>query len=185
MKSEREIAQERMRVRLLYSLGDFNLANSAVTFLGECDPDEKYSRVQLRRYRCYETTAIVAYTRPFSEAKGEIPRLPFGMVSKELTEKQKRLHGRLMRLRNKVFAHSDTEMMRMFVRAFPIEIKDGRKFAFPEIVFDEGLTFIGAKHRELGELMLAVISAICERLFPEIQQRPKDFNLRKDYRRTV
>lgn len=45
MMSKRDIAEERLRVRLLYSLGDFNLANSAMAFLNECDADEKYSRV--------------------------------------------------------------------------------------------------------------------------------------------
>lgn len=79
-------------LRLLYSLGDFQLALSAAAFLGDCDPDAKYSKIELRRFRCYETTVIVAYTRPFSQSKGGIPPLTLKMTGAILSRDQKELH---------------------------------------------------------------------------------------------
>jgi hypothetical protein len=58
---------EGRRIRLLYSLGDLQLALSASAFLAECEPDEKYSKVELRRFRCYETALVTAYNRPTNE----------------------------------------------------------------------------------------------------------------------
>jgi len=43
----------------------------------------------------------------FSQSKGEIPQLSLKMTGAELTEEQTKLHEELLRLRNKVFAHSD------------------------------------------------------------------------------
>ncbi len=57
------LSQEQRRLRLLYSIHDLELALSAIVFLGECDPDERYDRAAIRRFRCYETAAIVAYAR--------------------------------------------------------------------------------------------------------------------------
>jgi hypothetical protein len=94
----------RQRIRLLYALGDFQLALSASAFLAECDPNEKYSKVDLRRFRCYETTIIMAYTRPFSQSKGSIPSLSLKLVGAQLDEAQRKLHQRLMDIRNKVLA---------------------------------------------------------------------------------
>ncbi len=47
---------------MIYSLGDLELALSAAAFLSEVDSDKTYNKVELRRFRCYETTVIVAYT---------------------------------------------------------------------------------------------------------------------------
>ena len=53
---------ERRRRRLLYSLNDLQQALSACEFLYECDETHTYSKIELRRFRCYETTLVVAYT---------------------------------------------------------------------------------------------------------------------------
>jgi hypothetical protein len=179
---ERKMFEDRQRLRLLYSLGDFQLALSAADFLYECDPDKKYSKVELRRFRCYETTAIVSYARPFSKSNGEIPPLPFKkIIAPHLNDGQKQLHWRLIDLRNKVFAHSDEEMMRMVSRTFPITFHDDMEFQFLETVFDEGLTLIGEDARQLINLIRFASHAVVKRLYNEIQEQPDDFNLRKDH----
>jgi hypothetical protein len=178
---ERSRTENRLRLRLLYSLGDIQLALSAAAFLSECDPDSTYSKVELRRFRCYETTIIVSYARPFSQARGEVPCLPFKTIRGELNKDQRDLHRQLMKMRNKVLAHSDAEMMRMVARTFPIDLKDGREFHALQTVFDEGLTFIGDKLRQLDELLHAAFAIVYRKLLEEAQEQPNDFNLVKDY----
>jgi hypothetical protein len=64
----------RRRRRLLYSLNDLQQALSACSFLYECDDEGIYSKAELRRFRCYETTLVVAYGRAFSQSlAGGIP----------------------------------------------------------------------------------------------------------------
>jgi hypothetical protein len=171
----------RHRLRLLYSLGDFQLALSAAAFLSECDPEAKYSNVELRRFRCYETTIIIAYTRPFSQSKGGIPHLSLKMVGATLSAEQKKLHQKLMNLRNKVIAHSDADMMRMVSKAHLTKFDNGFKFVYLQTAFDEGLTFIGDELIALDELLHLMFSAMYTKLLKEAQMRPKDFDIRKDY----
>jgi hypothetical protein len=171
----------RERLRLLYSLGDFQLALSAADFLEECDPDGQYSKVDLRRFRCYETTAIVSYTRPFSGSHGNVPRLTLEMTGAELTDEHRELHHALIRLRNKVVAHSDADMMRMLAHAAPIDVDKDFSFIFLHSIFDEGLTFIGSELVALKELLNCVFHAVYTKLLREAQMRPADFNFLKDY----
>ena len=138
--------EQTRRLRLLYSLGDFQLALSAATFSGECETDTKYSKVDLRRFRCYETTMIVAYARPYTNSRGTILSVSLKRTGAKLTEEQKELHQTLLELRNKVFAHSDEEMMRMVSKTFSIPGRDGKPMTFFQPVFDEGLTYIGHKN---------------------------------------
>jgi hypothetical protein len=174
-------ALSNQHLRLLYSLGDFQLALSAAAFLFECDPEAKYSKVELRRFRCYETTIIIAYTRPFSQSKSGIPQLSLKLTGANLSNEQKKLHQRLMNLRNKVIAHSDADMMRFVSKAHRMKFDNGFKFVYLQTAFDEGLTFIGDKLTALNELLHLVSGALYTKLLKEAQIRPKDFDLRKDY----
>ena len=177
----RQEVKKRQRLRRLYSLGDFQLALSAADFLSECDPDETYSKVELRRFRCYETTVIVAYTRPFSKLKDEVPPLTLKMTGAKLNEEQKALHRTLMKLRNKVFVYSHAEMMRIISKTHPTTFDSGFEFTFLETVFDEALTFFGPELLRLNELLGIVHHSLYTRLVKEVQRHPKDFNLHKDY----
>jgi hypothetical protein len=58
--------------RLAYSLWDFQQSLSALTFLmEECDFDAKYTAVELRRFRCFESTVIISFARPFEGSRGQ------------------------------------------------------------------------------------------------------------------
>jgi hypothetical protein len=172
---------EHRRIRLLYSLGDLQLALSASTFLAECDPDEKYSRIEMRRFRCFETALITAYARPFSQSKGTIPSLSFKMAELTLTEEQMALHRRLMRMRNKVIAHSDREMMRVTTKAHRLELGDDKRVVLVETVFDEGITLLGDLLVETDGLLHLVYRAVSDRLHAEAQLAPNLFDVRIDY----
>ncbi len=57
--------------RAIYSIWDFQQALSALTFLlDECDYSARYTNVELRRLRCFETSAIVSFARPFEVGRG-------------------------------------------------------------------------------------------------------------------
>jgi hypothetical protein len=161
---------------------DFQLALSATEFLLECNPDQAITVVQLRRYKCYETTAIIAYTRPFSESRGETPRLSLDLIGVSLDGKQRALHERLMLLRNKVIAHSDSEMMRMAVDIRSVDFGNGDAFPLIAARFDEGLEFVGYEPIcEMQTLFNTVYQGVFETLQKDARANPEEFRFRHDY----
>ena len=182
-EAERLDLEHRRRIRKLYSLGDFALALSAAAFLGECDESGKCTKVELRRFRCYETTVIISYTRPFSQSSHRFPKLSLKMTGATLTEEQIALHHRLRKLRDKVIAHSDADMMRMTSQTDLMEFEKDFSFVLLQTVFDEGLTFIGSKFWKLNELLHVVHGSLYGALLREAQIESKEFNVRKDHLR--
>ncbi|WP_342733198.1 hypothetical protein [Bradyrhizobium sp. B117] len=176
---------ERRRIRLLYSLGDLQLALSACEFLYECDPEERYSRADLRRFRCFETTLITAYARPFSQSDGGFPPLTLKMAGAKLSEQERALHQRLVRMRNKIVAHSDRELMRMTTKTIKIphdeNDEDGKGFVLIHSVFDEGITLLGDLLIDANELLRKLYFAIYKTLSDEAQKEPGSFDMRLDY----
>lgn len=175
-------SQQKRRIRLLYSMRDIRIAMSAADFLYECDPDEAVSSIDLRRYKCYETTAIIAYARPFSESVGGFPKLSFKMVNLRLDARMLALHNKLIELRNQVIAHSDAEMMRMAVRLDDLEIGADVRMPLISTVFDEGLDFVGfSSVSRILDLFHTVHFAIYETLMDDARRNPEKFNFRFDY----
>jgi hypothetical protein len=181
-KSQNRPLTEEQKIRLIYSMSDFALANSAMIFLSDLESEKKYSKPELRRFRCYETTAIIAYVRPFSESRGKIPKLTLNLIGAALDHEKILLHNKLLRLRNKVFAHSDSDMMRFLSKPHKLEFENGFNFTILETVYDEGLTLSGLNDRiDLGELISAVSHAVVRRLFDEAQTNAHSFDMTKDY----
>jgi len=166
----------------LYSLGDFQFALSACDFLYECDPQSRYSKIELRRFRCFETSLIIAYARPFSQSQGGVPPLTLKMAKAELTEHEKALHRRLVRMRNKIVAHSDRELMRMTTQTFDMPLRDDdQKFVFIQSVFDEGITLSGDLLIDTNELLHKLYQSTYKTLSDEAQKYPSLFNTRLDH----
>ncbi len=170
------------RIRLLYSLRDVQLAISAAEFLLECDPDTTIGKIELRRYKCYETTAIMAYARPFSDSKGGFPRLSLQMIDVQLDDKSKALHDKILNLRNRAIAHSDSEMMRLAVRLGQLHVGNGQTVPYVKPAFDEGLDFVG--FGPVSEL-LTLFSTVYEGIFLSIQEdarnNPDKYDFRHDF----
>jgi hypothetical protein len=175
-------AAERRRRRLLYSLNDLQQALSACAFLHECDEKGTYSKTELLRFRCYETTLVVAYGRPFSQSlAGGIPPLSTKMIDLKLSPERRALHDRLMAMRNQITAHSDGEMMRMTVKPLDVSLDgEANPVVFLQTVFDEGVTLMGGLLLETNELLHEVYAAIVRCLHREAQQSPELFDLRID-----
>jgi hypothetical protein len=170
------------RIRLLYSLKDIQLALSAADFLQECDPDTKTSKVELRRYKCFETTAIVAYARPFSESRGGFPKLSLKMIGVQLDHNSKVLHDEILDLRNRVVAHSDSDMMRMVVRRHEVNLGNGETMPYVRPVFDEGLDFVGfSSVSRLLMLFHTVYEGLYSTILEDVRSNPDKFDFRHDF----
>lgn len=170
------------RVRLLYSMKDIQLAISAADFLQECDPDAKISKVDLRRYKCYETTAIISYARPFSESRGGFPKLSLRMINVQLDDQLKALHQRILELRNQVIAHSDADMMRMVVEYQVLNLGNGETMPFIRPAFDEGLEFVGfGPVTQVLHLFNSVFTGIFLTVLEDARNNPDKYTFRHDY----
>ena len=172
---------EARRRRLLYSLNDLQQALSACEFLYECEETNTYSKMERRRLRCYETMLVVAYARPFTQSRGAAAPLSMKMVGLKLSNDRQALHDRLMDMRNKIMAHSDSEMMRMTTQPFDVPMKDGEPPMYLiQTVFDEGVSLLGALLIETNELLREVYQAVYGTLHKELQANPELFDIRID-----
>ncbi|TCS36774.1 hypothetical protein [Reinekea marinisedimentorum] len=127
---------EQQLIRAIYSVWDFQQALSALTFLLEgCDFNESYSKVDLRRFRCYESTLIVSMARPFETTRGGTT-IGLRALGISLSKDQKDLVERILDLRRKIIAHSSEEEMHF--RASTFTILDD-EYNLPHFQFNEGL----------------------------------------------
>lgn len=152
-------------VRIVQSIADFQMALSAVTFLCELEPDDPISRVTRRRYRCFEDTAVVAYSRPFTQSKG-LPTLSFKRLGIKPTSEQQALHDRLWDRRNKVVAHTNIDRMRLALSTF--KPFDDHPVMMPMMDFDDSLAFFKDRHR-LEEWLRLLIHAAGKTVFERVQ----------------
>lgn len=169
------------RLRMLYSFRDLQLALSAADFLTECDEDDRINRIELRRFKSYETTMVIAYARPFSQSKGKVPPLTLKMTGVQLDEKEQALHDLLIEKRNKAVAHSDSDFMRIVVKLHHLDIREGETMPFFETVFDEGIDFLGWDLLKVIDLIRKIIAALHNTLIEDARKNPEAFDLRYDY----
>lgn len=162
--------------RVLYSGWDFQQALSALTFLMEaCAYDEKYSKVDLRRFRCFESTAIISFARPFETSRG---RTSLGLreLGLELSKEHRELKEKLLFLRKKIVAHSDEEEMHFRVSTF---IMPDSNIAVPNLQFDEGLNLLEEEVWEFEKLLHFLKHGIYKWLFELAQTQPDLLNMYK------
>tara|TARA_R110002049_G_scaffold35531_7_gene114644 strand:+ start:3285 stop:3827 length:543 start_codon:yes stop_codon:yes gene_type:complete len=160
--------------RIIYSSWDFQQALSALTFLcEECEFDEKYSKIELRRFRCFETTVIVSFARPFKVGRGKSP-LELSEIGFQFTEDEEKLKNKLLRLRDKVVSHSDEE--EMVYRTYSFSIFDDSDIRIPRALFQEGLYLRQEEYREIEKLLHKLMHAILKFKFDFVQKHPELFN---------
>lgn len=176
-------AKRLQRIRLVMALDDIALSLSAADFLWNIDADESCSLVELRRYRCYEQACVISYGRLFADSRG-LPKFSLKMVGIKPTEDQSALHDQLIAMRNKVIAHSDAERVRVRASSFPVSLGDeaGRDVHFPNIQFDEGLTWLDTGALPLVKWLRIIRSATQTKIFKELQENPDAFNFYVDYK---
>lgn len=163
--------------RIIYSVWDFQQALSALTFLmEECEYDKKYNVVDLRKFRCFETTLIVSFARPFKTGRGR-EELDLSSIGYELTAEESDLKDKLIRLRDKVVSHSDEEEMEY--RTFSIQPFDDHDVRLPIARFQEALYLEEAEIYKIQTLLKRLNRALAEFQFKEVQLTPREFNRHK------
>ena len=159
--------------RVIYSSWDFQQALSALTFLWEeCDFDEQYSSVQLRKFRCFETTAIVSFSRPFKVGRGR-KALDLSAIGFQFSEEEESLKDKLLRLRDKIVSHSDEEEMEY--RTYSFKIFNDSDIRMPAAIFRESLCLNEDEYRAFEALLHRLLHAIAEYKFRFAQSNPELF----------
>ncbi len=170
----KDINEDQLK-RIIFSGWDFQQALSSLTFLAEeIDYDEKYTKVQLRRFRCYEVNAIISFCRPFEAARGKTT-LSSKTVGIKLTEEKKALKQHLLYLRRKIVAHSDEDEMHFRGKTHDMDIR-GENYVLTELVFDESLHLTGDEAFEFQNLLHKLDGMITQFNIMLAQERPDLFN---------
>ena len=163
--------------RIIYSTWDFQQALSALTFLlEECEFDKKYNVVDLRKFRCFETTLIVSFARPFKTGRGR-EELDLSSIGYELTAEESDLKDKLIRLRDKVVSHSDEEEMEY--RTFSIQPFEDHDVRLPVARFQEALYLEKAEIYKIENLLKKINRALADFQFKQVQLTPCEFNRHK------
>ncbi len=163
---------ESQLIRAIYSMWDFQQALSALTFLLEdCDFDEKYDKVSLRRFRCYESNLIISLARPFETTRGSTT-IGLNALGIKLSNDEKSLVEKILNLRRKIVAHSDEEEMHFRVSTFSM---DGG-FNIPHFQFNEGLHFEQNELRRLEEFLRRIKHEMANFFFKVVQENPDMLN---------
>lgn len=164
--------------RIIQSCGDFQQALSALTFLmDECDYSAKYSRVELRKFQCYENAAIVAFARPFEVSRGRTA-LGLRAAGVRLDAAEERLKHCVIDLRRKVIAHSDEE--RMHFKISTTRPMDDCLVALPVLMFQESLRLDPSEVVELQALIYKLIHGLSATIFAISQSQPERINFYKN-----
>lgn len=172
MDESQEIS--RSDLSLVLALADFQLALSAVTFMDEADPDKEISRIERRRLRCYEDSAVIAYCRPFCRSRG-LKKLTLENLEIEPTDQQKALHNRIRERRDTVVAHTDIDRIRFSFSTFDID-----NVKFPYFDFDDGLSFFNDREEFISWLRF-LINVVAKLVF-NFSQQSKNIKFLKDYK---
>jgi len=158
--------------RTAYSLWDVQQALSALTFLlEECDYSASYSRVELRKFRCYEASLIVSLARPFVKSRGATT-LSLRRIGLRLDDGDRRLLERVIELRHKLIAHSDEDQMHF--RTELLEMGEDT-LPLPYLVFDEGLLLNELELRRLENILRTLRHSIYGYLFQLSRSTPDLF----------
>jgi hypothetical protein len=163
--------------RVIYSGWDFQQALSALTFLKEeCEFDRKYNKVELRRFRCFETTLIVSFSRPFKAGRGR-ESLDLSKIGFEFTEEEAILKNKLIKLRDKVVSHSDEE--EMHYKSYSFQVYDDKDIRMPMTIFNESLLLDESEIRGIEMLLHRIHDKLARYKFELVQSQPELFDKAK------
>jgi len=158
------------QIRLIQSIADFQMALSAVDFMCEVEEHQHLTRIERRRHRCFEDSAVIAYGRAFTAANG-LPALSFKQLKLKPTDAELGLHGRLLERRHKVIAHSDADRQRLLF-ATESFVAENMTLMLPHVDFDDALAFFPDR-RPLVEWLRRLIGTAGKILFDQVQSMPK------------
>ncbi|MBC2857862.1 hypothetical protein [Stappia sp. 28M-7] len=159
--------------RLVIAHADLQTALSAITFLNdEVDDGAKYSKIELRKIKCFETAFIISYGRAFTNSKGRYQNLPLKRIGVKISDNEKIMHRRIIDLRNKVYAHSDENFAHV---RLDIHKRNTNEFTYhiPHLQFDEGLVFHDFRDRlEAMDLIRKIMHHLLTNINEFAQKNP-------------
>lgn len=154
-------------LRLMMTALDFRHSLSAATFLLEdWDGSKSNDTKELRRLKCYETTMVVAYGRPFAQAKGAIAPFSWKQIKPgfQIKPDEVEIHNRLIEHRNKLHAHSDGNFTQIRPEIWRSKMPSGPDHDFLAILGGESLVFseveVNAIHKFLWKVRHHVDMAV-------------------------
>jgi len=108
--TDEQFGKLRLFNRILISYNDFKQAHEIASLLVDGDLYRNYPRENRHLVIALNMAAIVAYTRPFLDSRGELAhnRLP-DRVLRQLTAEEMVLHETVLNDRNTMMAHSDAD----------------------------------------------------------------------------
>lgn len=158
--------------RIIYSIWDLQQALSFLTFLIEdCDFQKKYSKLEIRRFKCYETSFIISFSRPFQQSRGKTT-LGLKELGVQLSQSEIDLQEKLLGFRKTIIAHSDDDEMHFKSSTFCIT-DDHRKFQFPNLTFDESLLLSESEIFQCADLTKRLLTNLCRFIFHIAQESPE------------
>tara|TARA_R110000782_G_scaffold21904_1_gene58463 strand:+ start:170 stop:712 length:543 start_codon:yes stop_codon:yes gene_type:complete len=169
MSTFSHITDKQLR-RSLASLADLNQAAVAISLLqSEVDWNRMYKTAELRKFRCYETTAIVAFSRPFATGRSGVS-LSLKALGVNLTEPQKALKKKVQTLRDKIVAHTDDDWMH-----YRISLHEFAGFhqPLPHYQADEGIRLSEAELREFDGMVNEILEGIRRLMFDMSRECPE------------
>ena len=152
------------------------MALSAMAFMDEAEPQQPLSRIELRRLRCFEDAAVIAYWRPFSKSEG-LPTISLKKLGVKASPEQLTLHQRLRERRNKVIAHTDIDRMRLALSTS--RVFDDLDVLLPSYDFDDSLHFFEDR-KSLIVWLRTLRHAAAKVVFDLVQRRPEIRFIRDD-----
>ncbi|WLA18096.1 hypothetical protein NDK37_12395 [Xanthomonas citri pv. glycines] len=165
-KSERAVTDDQLE-RILYSASDFEQARSALTFLKDLmHSSEQRGIVYQRKIRCFETTLIIAMSRPFDDNQA----INLGLIGANLHKEERAVIELVRGLRNKVFAHSDK--LQMHYSSEVVEIQ-GVSTLVPVLTFDELPRLSVKQLLDIDVLLVRLIVATSKFIFEFAQKYPE------------
>lgn len=158
--------------RLMMSALDFRHALSAATFLMQ-DVDWENGRStqeDRRRFKCYETSMVVSYARPFSTARGSAAPFSWKLLRQvfPMSAEENSLHEMLIDARNRTFAHSDSDHSDITASIWRTDLGEGRTFDFLSVEGGELLVFNQAQVQAIHAFLWKVRHHVDE----AVQQHP-------------
>ncbi len=163
--------------RIIYSIWDFQQALSALTFLmEECDFEQKYTKVMHRKFKCYESQAIISFCRPFVASRSGV-QLNCKQAGLPLDPIERNLKQELLQLRNKITAHSDSD--EMHYKGVTLEIGGDSKSKAPLLIFDESLSLSKEQWIPFESLLHKLIAGLTDYTFKLCVEDPDRFETYK------
>ncbi|MEZ8635499.1 hypothetical protein [Vibrio crassostreae] len=161
---------EKSEIRIIYSFWDISQALSALTFLlDDFDPDKKYTYIELRRFKCFETTLIISMARPFEQSRGSTT-LSLKKIGVKFNSDKRSLIDKICKLRNKVIAHSDQDEMHFYLNSFELTKLE---LVLPNLQFDEFLLLDYNELREIEVILRQLKNSLSEYIFDLVREQPE------------